>query len=150
MKIITLLIGIILSFNLAAQPNDMIHSFELDSYGVKVYNSADKMPEMSLSNTDFMRLLSSKLEWPEVDTNCWFDKVYFEIIVYADSSIKTNSLRIVGPMCIDDKRIDEMKKELRNNLDKIFYNIPKWIPGEVNSQKVAVKYIIPIHVHLSF
>ncbi len=133
---------------LFAQINDSTHSFELDSNGIRIYHSADKMPEMSISQAEFMSILSSKLNWPEVDTNCWFDKVCFGIIVYADGSIKTNSLRIVGSICNDDERIDKLKKQLRTNLDEIFSDLPKWVSGEINNKKVAVMLTIPIHVNL--
>jgi hypothetical protein len=150
MKTTAIVLSFFISLNLGAQPNDTIHSFELDSNGVKVYYTADKMPAMSISDEDFFDLLNSKMEWPEVDINCWFDKVFFEIIIYPDGCFKTGSLIIANPMCSDDERIDKMKKELKLNLDEIFNGMPKWIPAEINSQKVAVKYVIPIHVHLEF
>jgi hypothetical protein len=148
MRYLVIIFSFFISIYLSAQTNDTIHSFELDSGGTRIYNTADIMPEMSISQSEFISILSSKLKWPEVDTACWFDKVYFGIIIYADGSIKTNSLEIVAGNCNDDERIEKMKKQLRKNLDDIFYDLPKWIPGDINNKKVAVMYTIPIHVNL--
>jgi hypothetical protein len=81
------------------------------------------------------------MTWPDVDTDCWFDKVYYELIINDTGKILRTNLIIGDAHCNDNNRIIKMQEKLKLNLDEIVLKLPIWKPAVVNGEKVTAKYI---------
>lgn len=128
--------------------NTKEYKYELDSNSNKIFLTVDSMPSPSISEIEFLRLISAEMRWPDVDADCWFDKVYYELIINDTGKILRTNLIIGDAHCNDNNRIIKMQEKLKLNLDEIVLKLPIWKPAVVNGEKVTAKYIVPIHVHL--
>lgn len=129
--------------------NTKEHKYELDSNNIKIFLTVDTLPAPGISEIEFFKLLNSDLKWPDVDADCWFDKVYYELIITDNGTILSTNLRIGDIHCNDNNRITKMQEKLKLNLDEIVLKLPIWKPAVVNGENVTAKWIIPIHVHLN-
>lgn len=101
--------------------------------GELVYGLADNMPEFPNGPTALMDYITKEIQYPaEAKEKNIQGRVIVQFVVDKEGNIKyPQVMRSVDPS-LDKEAI------------RIINNMPKWKPGKVNGEDVAVKYTVPI------
>ncbi len=117
----------------AQNPAEASTSIETPIATDSVYSIVDKMPEFPGGQTKMFKFLAQNIRYPSFATsNNISGKVLASFIIGKDGIIReVTTDNIVGYGC--DEEVIRLVKAM-----------PKWIPGEQNGQKVAVRYSFPV------
>lgn len=101
----------------------------------EVYQNAEKMPEFIGGIKKFRDFLSNNLVYPEWEKAQKIEgNVFVTFIIEKDGSVST--LKVV--------RAPFGSKNLSDEAVRVLRLMPKWIPGEIEGEKVRVSYTLPI------
>ena len=105
----------------------------------RVYQNAEKMPEYIGGIQKFRDFLNNNLVYPEKEKAQKIEgKVFVTFIIEKDGSVST--LKVV--------RAPDGSKNLSDEAVRVLRLMPKWIPGEIEGEKVRVSYTLPIQFKL--
>jgi len=128
-----------------AKGQDCLKSFDdyyssIDTSDRPVFKFAEKMPEI-FDGEFIMKMIR---QWQLFDSlHCCPFKVWIGLVVESDSTL-TNIQVCTKMMFCDDNIIEVETKKFNQKIKKILCNI-KSSPAELNGEKVAVTFILPIH-----
>ena len=101
--------------------------------GETVYGVADKMPEFPGGTAALMNYIAKEIQYPaEAKERNIQGRVVVQFVVDKEGNIKYPQIvRSVDPL-LDQEAI------------RLVSNMPKWKPGQIKGENVAVKYTVPI------
>ena len=105
----------------------------------EVYQNAEKMPEFIGGIQKFRDFLNNNLVYPEWEKAQKIEgNVFVTFIIEKNGSVST--LKVV--------RAPYGSKNLSDEAVRVLRLMPKWIPGEIEGEKVRVSYTLPIQFKL--
>lgn len=126
MKQVLLFIFLLCTLSVSAQSNST-------SRTERVYDVVDEMPMFPGGNAALMEYLANNIKYPETAREAGVQgRVVLTFKVKPDGSL--TEIKVVRGV---DIALD--KEAMR-----VVKSMPKWIPGKVGGQPVAVKYTLPI------
>lgn len=88
-----------------------------------------------------MEYVRDNIQFPSTEADCGFEnKIFLTFII--DTTGQTTCVEILRPepeSCI-------LQNGFGDSLIDMIYNMPLWIPGKQNGQKVKVRYNLPIRI----
>lgn len=120
------------------EPSDDIGSTFTDQYGNTIYTVVDQKPAFEGGEKALNEFLSTNLKYPSkaMENNAQ-GTVMVAFIVSKDGSIRNVELA---------SGVDE--SSLNQEAMRVVSEMPNWIPGLENGEKVNVKYTLPIRFQL--
>jgi hypothetical protein len=142
----------VVSTNLFSQEIEEEYKYIMDTLNNrKIYLTVEKHPKCSIRDDSLLRYIAENNYWPQMDTSCWFHRIYLMFIIEPSGKISNVDVQIVGTIfCDNDQQVEKFRQELKENLTKVMKGLPDWIPGEIRGKPVPVRLMIPIHVSLRF
>ena len=109
-----------------------------DGEAKKVYRSAQKLPTYPGGQRKLYKYLGRKMRYPSAARDNRIEgKVYVQFVVDKDGQLTDiKTVKGIGYGC-DEEAI------------RVVRSMPKWEPGEMNGEKVAVIYTLPINFKLA-
>lgn len=106
-----------------------------------VFQVVETMPQFHGGDSALMEYLRNNIQFPSTEMDCGIaSSIYLTFII--DTTGKTTCVEILRPepeSCI-------LQNGFGDSLIDMIYNMPLWIPGKQNGQKVKVKYNLPIRI----
>ena len=111
---------------------------EIKIKGSKEYTIVERMPQFTGANGDLRRYVARQIQYPVLAAEQGYEgKVFVQFVVGRDGRVKKAKV-------IKGANIELNKEALR-----VINNMPNWIPGEQEGEKVEVNYTIPIRFSLN-
>lgn len=130
MKQVLLFIFLFCTLGVSAQSNTT-------SKSERVFDVVEEMPMFPGGNAALMDFLANNIKYPQVaEENGIQGRVVLTFTVEPDGSLTEVKVVRGVDIALDKEAIRVVK------------SMPKWIPGKVGGQPVAVKYTLPITFHL--
>lgn len=130
MKQVLLFIFLFCTLGVSAQSNTT-------SRTERLFDVVEEMPMFPGGNAALMDFLANNIKYPQVaEENGIQGRVVLTFIVEPDGSLTEVKVVRGVDIALDKEAIRVVK------------SMPKWIPGKVGGQPVAVKYTLPITFHL--
>ncbi len=115
----------------------MDNRVENDSFGNKVYDVIEQMPEFPGGDAALLRFLSNNIKYPIVAAeNHIQGTVICFFVVESDGSVSTVQVA---------RGVDKL---LDNEAVRVIKSMPNWIPGKQKGVCVSVRYTLPIGFRL--
>jgi hypothetical protein len=103
MKFCIVLLAIMISSNLFSQEIDEDYKFIMDTINNrKIYLSVEKHPECSIREDSLLGYIAKNNYWPQMDTSCWFHRIYLKFIIEPSGKISNVDVQIVGAIICDN------------------------------------------------
>lgn len=130
MKQVLLFIFLFCTLGVSAQSNST-------SRTERLFDVVEEMPMFPGGNAALMDFLANNIKYPQVaEENGIQGRVVLTFTVEPDGSLTEVKVVRGVDIALDKEAIRVVK------------SMPKWIPGKVGGQPVAVKYTLPITFHL--
>lgn len=130
MKQVLLFISLFCTLGVSAQSNST-------SRTERLFDVVEEMPMFPGGNAALMDFLANNIKYPQVaEENGIQGRVVLTFTVEPDGSLTEVKVVRGVDIALDKEAIRVVK------------SMPKWIPGKVGGQPVAVKYTLPITFHL--
>lgn len=130
MKQVLLFIFLFCTLGVSAQSNTT-------SRTERLFDVVEEMPMFPGGNAALMDFLANNIKYPQVaEENGIQGRVVLTFTVEPDGSLTEVKVVRGVDIALDKEAIRVVK------------SMPKWIPGKVGGQPVAVKYTLPITFHL--
>ena len=130
MKQVLLFIFLFCTLSVSAQSNTT-------SRTERLFDVVEEMPMFPGGNAALMDFLANNIKYPQVaEENGIQGRVVLTFTVEPDGSLTEVKVVRGVDIALDKEAIRVVK------------SMPKWIPGKVGGQPVAVKYTLPITFHL--
>lgn len=130
MKQVLLFISLFCTLSVSAQSNTT-------SRTERLFDVVEEMPMFPGGNAALMDFLANNIKYPQVaEENGIQGRVVLTFTVEPDGSLTEVKVVRGVDIALDKEAIRVVK------------SMPKWIPGKVGGQPVAVKYTLPITFHL--
>ena len=130
MKQVLLFIFLFCTMSVSAQSNST-------SRTERLFDVVEEMPMFPGGNAALMDFLANNIKYPQVaEENGIQGRVVLTFTVEPDGSLTEVKVVRGVDIALDKEAIRVVK------------SMPKWIPGKVGGQPVAVKYTLPITFHL--
>lgn len=130
MKQVLLFIFLFCTLGVSAQSNST-------SKTERLFDVVEEMPMFPGGNAALMDFLANNIKYPQVaEENGIQGRVVLTFTVEPDGSLTEVKVVRGVDIALDKEAIRVVK------------SMPKWIPGKVGEQPVAVKYTLPITFHL--
>ena len=130
MKQVLLFIFLFCTLGVSAQSNTT-------SRTERLFDVVEEMPMFPGGNAALMDFLANNIKYPQVaEENGIQGRVVLTFTVEPDGSLTEVKVVRGVDIALDKEAIRVVKR------------MPKWIPGKVGGQPVAVKYTLPITFHL--